>query len=127
MPRRSLAGWMVLLAPLGLALAILIPGGLGVFVGLQERSDYFRHQAESHFQQALAYEAENYRELAIAELQIAVKFDPGYGEAQAKLNQLQNGGESGTPVPDSLAIADQLFKRAQDAIAQKQWSDAIDF
>ncbi|MGE5137827.1 MAG: hypothetical protein ACM3JD_00070 [Rudaea sp.] len=122
-PRLFILGALV-----AVALALLIPAALGVYVGLQERSAYLERQAQAHFQQALAYEAENYAELAMAELQIAVKFDPNYGPALDKLEELKSqNSPNGTPTPAGAAIADQLWKRAQGAIAQQQWSDAIDY
>ncbi len=119
--------WLLFVVLASLALALLIPTLLGIYVGAQERAEYLHQRAIDHYKQALAYESENYTELALAELQIAVKFDPNYAPAADKLRALQiTPTTNGTPVPNSATIADQLFQRAQEAIAQQQWSDAID-
>jgi tetratricopeptide (TPR) repeat protein len=120
--------WLLLIVLLSLAAALLAPALLGIYFGGQERSDYLHGRAVDHYKQALAYEAEDYTELAVAELQIALKFDPTYQEAADKLHALQAGsGASGTPVPNGSSVADQLFSGAQAAIAKQQWSDAIDY
>lgn len=120
--------WLALIILISLAVALLTPTLLAIYFGGQERSDYLHGRAVEHYKQALAYEAEDYTELAIAELQIALKFDPGYQDAADQLKTLQNGSAaSGTPVPNSASVADQLFKGAQSAIAKQQWSDAIDY
>lgn len=120
--------WFLLVVLVSLALAILAPILLGIYVGEQERSDYVHLRAVEHYKQALAYEAEDYAELAIAELQIALKFDPAYQEAADRLKALQSAsGGGGTPAPSSASVADQLFTGAQAALAKQQWSDAIDY
>jgi hypothetical protein len=96
--------WFLLVVLVSLALAILAPILLGIYVGEQERSDYVHLRAVEHYKQALAYEAEDYAELAIAELQIALKFDPAYQEAADRLKALQSAsGGGGTPAPSSRA------------------------
>jgi tetratricopeptide (TPR) repeat protein len=120
--------WLLLVILVSLAIGLLTPTLLGIYLGGQQRADYLHGRAVEHYRQALAYEAEDYSELAIAELQIALKFDPTYTEASDKLRALQAGpGASGTPVPNSVSVADQLFNGAQAAIAKQQWSDAIDY
>jgi tetratricopeptide (TPR) repeat protein len=119
--------WLLLVILTALALGLLAPTLIGLYVGIQERADYMHALAVDHYKQALSYEAENYTALAIAELQIAVKFDPGYQPAVDHLKVLQTTPvPNGTTVPDNVKIADQLFTRAQTAIAGGQWSDAID-
>ena len=120
--------WFLLVVLLSLALALLTPTLLAIYLGGQQRTDYLRGRAVEHYKQALAYEAEDYTELAIAELQIALKFDPAYQEATDQLRTLQAGpGASGTPAPNSASVADQLYNGAQAAVAKQQWSDAIDY
>lgn len=120
--------WFLLVMLVSLAIALLVPTLLGIYFGNQQRAEYMHGRSIDHYKQALAYEAEDYAELAIAELQIALKFDPTYKEAADKLRALQAGpGASGTPVPNSSAVADQLFSGARSAIANQQWSDAIDY
>lgn len=119
--------WLVLAAGIAIAFAVLVPAAAGVYVGLRERADYLHQQAVEHYQRALAYESENYTELALAELALALKFDSTYQPAQIKLETLQGGNNpSATRVPNDTAIAEQLFKRAQDSAAQKDWGSAID-
>ncbi len=125
---RTLGAWLVVGAILVLVAAALIPTVVGVYVGTQERTANMHRLAESHFQQALKYESENYYELAMAELQIAVKFDPNYQEAADRLETLQKrSNPAAGATPNSAAIADQLWTRAQGTFQQQQWSDAIDY
>ncbi len=126
-PRGHWQLWALFVVLCSLTLAVLGPVLLGLYVGGQERAGYLHERAVDHYKQALAYESENYGELALAELQIAVKFDPNYQEAVEKLQTLEaTPATKGTPVSESAAIADQLFQRAQSAIGRQQWSDAID-
>ncbi len=119
--------WFLLVVLVSLAIALLAPTLLGLYFGGQQRADYMHTRAADHYRQALAYESEAYTELAIAEFQLALKFDPNYQEAADKLRALLAGpGASGTPAPNNLSVADQLFSSAQAAIAKQQWSDAID-
>ncbi|MGB8645030.1 MAG: hypothetical protein WCF84_07315 [Anaerolineae bacterium] len=125
---RNLLPWWIILSIAALGLVVLVPVALGVYVGQQERADNLHRLAETHFQQALAYESENYTELAIAELEIAVKFDPNYQEAGSRLQTLKSkNSPNGAATPNSATIADQLWGRAQGAFQQQQWSDAIDY
>ncbi len=118
--------WLMLVVLAALAVAVLIPTLAGIYVGQQERASYLHDRAVDHYKQALAYESEEYNELAIAELQVALKFDPSYEPAAQKLQALQaTPVPNGTAQPQNASIADQLFGRAQTAVAGKQWSDAI--
>ncbi len=126
-PRRSWGGWILFAALVSFAGAVLIPGALGLYFGSQERAAYLHQQAVQHYQQALTYESENYTELAIAEIQTALKYDPGYQEAADKLRVLQEKGKASvTAVPTALPLAEQLFQNAQSAIARQQWAEALD-
>ncbi len=129
-PRRATAHWqlwLLLIVLAALAVALLVPTLIGIYVGMQERAAKLHQLAVDHYQQALAYESENYNDLAIAELQIAVKFDPTYQPALDHLKALQAGpAKNGTAVSDGGNLTDQLFSKAQAAITNQQWNEAID-
>jgi tetratricopeptide (TPR) repeat protein len=110
------------------ASALLVPGGLGAYVGYQQLQEQNHEAAIQHFNRGLGYLAENYPELAYAEFEIALKYDGAYEPAQQKSRELQaTVGGRGTPGPqkeeDRVAVA--LYDEARRLIAQKQWSDAI--
>lgn len=125
-PRRVPLPLLVLLALLGVALAIALPVSAGIYYGNQERESYLERQAVEHYQRALAYESETYNELAVVELEVALKFKPDYQPALDKLQQLKTASVAHNQEPNDVAIAKQLFSSAQDALARQQWSDAID-
>lgn len=124
--RRNLLPIFVLLALIGVALAIAIPISAGIYYGDQERQNYLEGQAVEHFQRALAYESETYTELAVAELQVALKFKPDYQLAQTKLQQLTSVSAAHNQEPNDVAIAKQLFTSAEAAVESQQWNNAID-
>lgn len=130
--RRAHSGFgiaLILLAALLIcpAAAVLVPGGLGFIVGYQELQAQNHENAIQHFQRGLGYLAENYPELAYAEFEIALKYDPTYEPAQEKLSELQATlPERGTAGgKEEGRIAATLFDEARRLIAQKEWSDAI--
>lgn len=126
-PRSHLWRWLVVLSLIGIAFAITIPFTLGVYFGNQDRVSFVDRQAEEHFQRALAYESETYVPLAIAELELALKYKPDYAPAQAKLAELKNFHSANVEQdPQDVAIAKQLYSSAEGAIAQQDWDNAID-
>jgi tetratricopeptide (TPR) repeat protein len=124
--RRSSLPIFVLLALIGSALAMAIPISAGIYYGNRERQNYLERQAVEHFQRALAYESETYTELAVAELQVALKFKSDYKPAQDKLRQLQAASAVHNQEPNDVAIAKQLFASAEAAVESGQWNNAID-
>lgn len=123
---RRLLPIFVLLALIGIALAIAVPISAGIYYGDRERQNYLEHQAVEHFQRALAYESETYTELAVAELQAALQFKPDYQPAQTKLQQLTSASAAHNQEPNDVAIAKQLFTSAEAAVESQQWNNAID-
>lgn len=124
--RRIYLPLVIVLAILGMALAIALPIGAGIYYGYRQRETYLERQAVEHYQRALAYESETYNELAVVELQVALKFKPDYKPAQDKLQQLQTASITHNQEPNEVAIAKQLFSSAEDAVARQAWNDAID-
>lgn len=126
-PGKRIGRWLVALAAVGIGLAITLPFTLGVYYGNQQRQAYVERQAIEHFQRALAYESETYTELAIAELNAALQYKPDYQPARDKLEQLKNARTVTTAQePQDVSIAKQLYDSAQQALANRSWSDAID-
>lgn len=124
--RRSIIPWLVVLTVVGVALAFTVPFTLGVYFGNRDREQYLERQAVEHFQRALAYESETYTELAMVELEIALRFKPDYRAAQDKLAQLKKAKEASSQEPNEVAIAKQLLHSAEGAMAREAWNEAID-
>lgn len=125
--RNHMWAWLIVFAIVGMALAFTIPFTLGVYYGNQDRQQYLAQQAVEHFQRALAYESETYNELAIAELNLALQYQPGYEPARKKLQELKAASLVKNQVePQDVAIAKQLYESAQAAAARGDWNDAID-
>ncbi len=125
--RNHLWAWLLMFAIAGMALAVTIPFSLGVYFGNQDRQRYLAQQATERYQRALAYESETYNELAIAELKLALQYQPDYEPARKKLQELQAASQvKSQDEPQDVAIAKQLMGGAQDALTRQDWNDAID-
>lgn len=125
--RNHLRAWFIMLALVGIALAFTLPFTLGVYFGNQDRAQFLERQAQEHFQRALAYEAETYTQLAIAELELALQYKPDYQPAREKLQLLKRTHTAIVESePQDVAIAKQLYASAEQAIAQEDWNNAID-
>jgi tetratricopeptide (TPR) repeat protein len=125
--RNHMRAWLLMLTVAGLALAFTLPFTLGVYFGNQDRQRFLERQAIEHYQRALAYESETYHELAIAELNVALQYQPQYQAARKKLQELQAVGQNQSQAePQDVAIAKQLYESAQAALARADWNDAID-
>ncbi len=125
--RKHIAAWLVVIALLGIALAVTLPFTLGVYFGNRDREDFVERQAVEHYQRALAYESETYTELAIAELNAALQYKPDYQPALDHLNQLKTAQKpSAQTTPQDVSIAAQLYESAQQAVTAGSWNDAID-
>ncbi len=116
-----------MLTLVGIALAFTLPFTLGVYLGNQDRAQFVERQAQEHFQRALAYESETYTQLAIAELELALKYKPDYQPAREKLQQLKTVHTANTQQePQDVVIAKQLYASAEQALNAQDWSNAID-
>lgn len=125
--RNHIWAWFIVLAIVGMALAFTIPFTLGVYFGNQDRQQYLAQQAVEHYQRALAYESETYNELAIAELNLALQYQPNYEPARKKLQELKTASLVKNQVePQDVSIAKQLYESAQAALVRQDWNDAID-
>lgn len=125
--RNHMLAWLIILAIVGIALAFTIPFTLGVFMGNQDRAQFVERQAQEHFQRALAYESETYTQLAIAELELALQYNPNYAPARAKLQSLKSIHTANVEQePQEVAIAKQLYAGAEQALDAQDWNNAID-
>lgn len=125
--RNHLLAWFIVLAIVGVALAVTIPFTVGVYFGNQDRAAYVDRQAQEHFQRALAYESETYNQLAIAELELALQYKPDYEPARTKLEQLKTvHTEIIEQEPQDVVIAKQLYESADQAFVALDWNNAID-
>ncbi len=121
-----IGGFLLVALVLCVAGAVLVPGGLGIFVGYQQLQEQNHEAAIVHFNRGLGYLAENYPELARAEFEVALKYDSDFEPARQKLGALMNTGQNGAPgAPQEDRVATALLDEARGLIAQKQWSDAI--
>lgn len=125
--RWSIVLFLILALFACVAAAVLVPAGLGYWAGYSELQGQNHENAIQHFQRGLGYLADNYPELAFTEFEIAVKYDASYEPAQQKLKEMQaTMAGHGTPQPqEEDRVAASLFREAQDLVAKKQWSEAI--
>ncbi|MEA3344679.1 MAG: tetratricopeptide repeat protein [Chloroflexota bacterium] len=110
---RGLGTVMVLLF-----LIFLSIGGVGAYQGLQKRAALLREVASEHYARGLAYMQDDRYELAIAEFEMALQFDPSIEGAQARLVEAQRRSQfklaTPTPTPQpEKPITDQLYIQAQ--------------
>lgn len=114
-----LAGCAILLI-VGLAL-------LGVYQGMQERTQLNRAAAVEHYQNGLEQISAEKYELAQAEFELAVQLDPKNKEALAKLQEV-NALLSSKATPTSAfsyQTAELLFNEARDLSNQGDWEGVI--
>lgn len=104
---------------------VLIPGGLGLLAGYQDLNTQNHEAAIVHFNRGLGYLAENYPELARVEFDVALRYDPGFEPAQAKLRELQPASNGTSGAAQENRVAATLYEEARALVAQKEWSDAI--
>lgn len=123
-------GWILLFLVIALVVCVLgsllVPAGLGYIAGQQELQVQSHEAAIQHFNRGLSLLADNYPESAMAEFEIALKYDSGFEPAQQKLAGLQPKIVNGTPQSNSEdQVAMTLFNEARNFVLQREWSDAI--
>lgn len=122
--RQSPFFFLVIFIFSAVTLAVGLPVGLGVIVGLRDRDELVLANAEDHYQRAVQYDAENYPDLALAELQLALRYNPNYEPARQKLVELQTRSATMTS-QGPLNVAAQLYKQATQSLQDQNWDDAI--
>ncbi len=117
---------------LGILLCIgLFYGGvglLGVYHGLQERTQLTQGEVETHYQKGQEYLAEGSLELAIAEFQLALRLNPNHLPAREALREARSQAQA-QPSPTSqtrLAAAVSLFEEAQAQVEAENWAEAVE-
>jgi type II secretory pathway pseudopilin PulG len=123
-------GWILLLLVSALVVCVLgsllVPAGLGYIAGQRELQVQSHEAAIQHFNRGLSLLADNYPESAMAEFEIALKYDSGFEPAQQKLAGLQPKIVNGTPQSNAEdQVAMTLFTEARNFVLQREWSDAI--
>lgn len=107
-----------------MTLAAAIPAGLGVIIGLRDRDELVLANAEDHYRRAVQYDAEHYPELALAELQLALRYNPNYAPARDKLLEMQTRSATVTS-QGPINVAAQLYNQATQSLQSQNWDDAI--
>lgn len=108
-------------------LIILASAALGIYQGVRERNRLDRLAASEHFNKGLAYLGRGEYELAIAELESAVRLDPNNGEAKKKLEEAR-AKLTAAPTPTSLIILDTAaphFSDGRSLYERGMWGEAI--
>ncbi len=114
-PKRRLRSRLgVALIVLGLLAVLGAVTALAVYQGLQDRAATARRNAEVHYQAGLAHMQAGETDLAIAELELALRLAPDHAEARAKLAEVQRTRAAvGTPTSEVYQAAlDSLFAQA---------------
>jgi len=122
-----------LLGPMGLGMVagcvvFLIAGLaiLGVWRGLQLRSERQAESAAKYYQQGVDYMNQGNYDLAIGAFEYALRLRPNYPEARQKLDEARAKAE-GRPTPTSAAQGDPavLLAEARTAYGNGDWVTAI--
>jgi len=118
----------LLVAAISLAvLIILASAALGIYQGVQERNRLDRLAASQHFSKGLAHLERGEYELAIAQLESAMRLDPHNGEARVKLEEARTK-LTAAPTPTPGVILDTAathFSDGRSLYERGQWDAAI--
>jgi len=108
-------------------LIVLGLGALGIYSGLQSKTQGDMRLAQEHYNKGLAHIEEKNYNLAIAELEMAVRLNPNFQEAKLKLTEARSlATAKPTPPPSTQKeLADQLYREARGLYDQRQWDEAI--
>ena len=122
--------WVALTGLFTLLFLVIIVGlgALGVYHGLQDQTKEKLQVAHEHYEKALSYIAEGNHDLAVAELEEALRLNPAYAEADLKLEEIR-ALESAQPTftPDAYRqAADQLYRDGRAFYDRHEWDAAID-
>ena len=121
--------WVALTGLFTLLFLVIIVGlgALGVYHGLQDQTREKLRLAQEHYQKAEIYLQEGQRDLAIAELEEALRLNPDYAEATAKLEAARSDpGAQPTPTPDAqLELTENLYNQGRTLYDQQEWDAAI--
>lgn len=111
--------------------AVLFYGGiglLGMYHGLQERTQLNQAEAEMHYQKGLDHLANNSLELAIAEFELALSLNPNFLAAREALADAQRLSLA-QPTPTSetrSAAAASILATAEAQLEQENWAQAAE-
>ncbi|MGD2205315.1 MAG: DPP IV N-terminal domain-containing protein [Anaerolineae bacterium] len=121
--RRPRTWLWTLLAGLGVALLliyVLVLGALGVYDGLKDRAIENQQIAREHYQLGLARLEEQDYELAIAEFELALRYDSNLHEAQSRLQEAKELAQAQvTPTSETRQGAAALLYRQAVAHYEK--------
>jgi tetratricopeptide (TPR) repeat protein len=122
--RRRISRWTLALA-LAAALVVLFVlalSGLGIYRGLKERTESNRMAAREHYALGMAHFQAGEYELAVGELELALRYDPDLPDLQSRLQEAQTLAQSQiTPSSETRQnAADALY---QQGVAQYESGD----
>ena len=106
---------------------ILGLGALGVYHGLQERDRLDRKAAWDHYNKGVAHLGEGDLELAIVELESALRLNPEGEDIQDRLDEAKAAIQT-QPTPTSLVrlrTAQAYYEKARTLFEQARWEEAI--
>lgn len=119
------------LAVAGIAFLVMLVVGLlavaAVYQGMRDRSEIHTEAAWEHYVLGEAYLADGQYELAVAEFEYALQLDPSLIEVASRLAETQALLEV-QPTPTSIlqeGNEDQYWQEIQSALAQQDWSVAL--
>ena len=127
--RVSGCGWAALTGLFTLLFLVIIVGlgALGVYHGLQDQTKEKLQVAQEHYDKALVFIAEGNHDMAVAELEEALRLNPALDEADLKLKELRSqGSPKPTATPDTARqMTDQLYRDGRSLYDQHDWDGAI--
>jgi tetratricopeptide (TPR) repeat protein len=103
-------------------------GLMGVFHGLQERTQQIQVDAETHYRKGQQHLTDESYELAIAEFELALSLNPNFLAAREALRDAQRTAQA-QPTPTSetrSAAAKAIFSTAETHLTREDWAEAVE-
>jgi len=108
-------------------LVVLGVGALAVYQGLRDQSRESRELAQAHYLKGLDRLSEGSYDLAVAELEMAVRLDPSLTDAQTRLAEARQRAAAAptATVSSRREVVEQLYRDARGAYDRREWEAAI--
>ena len=127
-PRQGLGSSSLLIAAMVFGVLIIVGAVvLGVYQGLRDRDRLDRLAASEHFDKGLAYLDGGQYELAIAELESALRLDPDNQAAESRIEEARSYLLA-EPTPTSVVVLDTAathYRNGLSLFERSLWDEAI--
>ena len=127
--RRLVSRWTIGLALVTVLMVLFVVtlAGLGIYSGLKARGEANRLQAQEHYALGLAHLEAGEYELAVGELALALRYDPGLPDVKGYLQEAQAMAQSQiSPTSEArLGAIDSLYRQGVSAYEEGELEEAI--